>query len=394
MCTRIQETVSPSPDGNRLYLGLEHLAQGFPALVGRGKESEVRSNKIVFHKNDVLFGKLRPYLRKSVLADEDGICSTDILALRATEQSIPKFLCYLTHADEFIDHAKATTSGVRHPRTSWDSLRTFRLHVPPISEQRKIAAVLGLVQRAIEEQDRLIQLTTELKKSLLQKLFTEGLHGEPQKMTEIGPVPESWKSCRLDKIVTLHTGGTPRRDVGDYWMGGNIPWVKTAEINYHTIQTTEEVITQEGLNNSAAKVFPTGTLLVAMYGQGITRGRVAILGIAAATNQACAAIMPINEREISTMFIYYFLEYHYEDLRQMGHGANQKNLNMALIRGFRIAYPSLEEQRMIIEPLTCADCKLEQTASRRRKLAALFQSLLHNLMTARVRVHNLSNRRE
>ena len=78
--------------------------------------------------------------------------------------------------------------------------------VPPLSEQRKIAAVLGLVQRAIEQQERLIALTTELKKALLHKLFTEGLRGEPQKQTEIGPVPESWEIKKLGSLVNLKTG--------------------------------------------------------------------------------------------------------------------------------------------------------------------------------------------
>lgn len=118
---------------------------------------------------------------------EEGICSTDILVFRASENCAPEYLCLLTHTDEFIGHARATTSGVQHPRTSWASLREFKLHVPPIDEQRKIAGILGLVERAIEQRERLIALTTELKKALMHKLFIEGLRGEPQKQTEIGP---------------------------------------------------------------------------------------------------------------------------------------------------------------------------------------------------------------
>lgn len=163
ICNRAQDAVSPLVNGERLYLGLEHLASGHPTLVGRGRESDVRSGKTEFHKGDVLFGKLRPYLRKSVLVNEDGICSTDLLVFRATGECIPEFLCLLTHTDEFVGHAKATTSGVQHPRTSWASLREFRLHVPPVSEQRKIVSMLGVVQRAIEQQERLLHLTAELK---------------------------------------------------------------------------------------------------------------------------------------------------------------------------------------------------------------------------------------
>src|SRR3970040_384380 len=88
LCIRVQESASPTPNGQRLYVGLEHLASGFPALVGRGSESEVRSGKTAFRKGDVLFGKLRPYLRKSALVSEDGICSTDILVFRASNKSL------------------------------------------------------------------------------------------------------------------------------------------------------------------------------------------------------------------------------------------------------------------------------------------------------------------
>jgi type I restriction enzyme, S subunit len=145
-------------------------------------------------------------LRKSALLWEDGICSTDILVFRSSERSTPEFLCFLTHTDEFIGHAKATISGVQHPRTSWAALREFKLHIPPLAEQRKIAAVLSLVQRAIEQQERLIALTKELKKALMHKLFTQGLRDEPQKMTQIGPVAESWKVVRLADLLQIKHG--------------------------------------------------------------------------------------------------------------------------------------------------------------------------------------------
>ena len=90
-----------------------------------------------------------------VLAAESGICSTDILVFRATEKCCPEYLCLLTHTDEFVEHAKATTSGVQHPRTSWAALRDFKLHVPPRADQRQIAAVLGIVRRAFAADRRL-----------------------------------------------------------------------------------------------------------------------------------------------------------------------------------------------------------------------------------------------
>ena len=193
ICDRVKESYKPVDGGDTPYVGLEHLAQGFPAFVGRGTESEIKSSKTAFKAGDILFGKLRPYLRKGAQADFDGVCSTDILAFRTKTECESGFLRFLVHSDEFVDHAKSTTSGVQHPRTSWPSLREFRLSLPTLPEQKMIAHILSTVQREIEAQERIIQTTTELKKTLMHKLFTEGLRNEPQKQTEIGPVPESWE---------------------------------------------------------------------------------------------------------------------------------------------------------------------------------------------------------
>ena len=172
-------------------------------FVGRGIESDVKSSKSAFKVGDILFGKLRPYLRKGVQVDFNGICSTDILVFRAREQCDSVFLKYLIHSDPFIAYAKSTTAGVQHPRTSWASLREFQLSLPPLSEQKKIAHVLATSQRAIESQERVIQATTELKKALMHKLFTEGTRGEPQKQTEIGPIPESWEVVELGDSLSV-----------------------------------------------------------------------------------------------------------------------------------------------------------------------------------------------
>ena len=206
ICSRVKDTYQPVDGGNTPYIGLEHLQQGFPAFVGRGTESDVKSSKTVFRKGDILFGKLRPYLRKGVRADFDGISSTDILVFRAEKNCEPTYLKYLVHTDEFINHAKSTTSGVQHPRTSWPSLREFCLSLPPLSEQKKIAYALSTVQRAIAAQEKIIQTTTELKKAMMRKLFTEGLHNEPQKQTEIGPIPKSWTIDRIDSVFGIQQG--------------------------------------------------------------------------------------------------------------------------------------------------------------------------------------------
>jgi type I restriction enzyme S subunit len=300
------------------------------------------------------------------------------------------YILYFLRSRIFLTPLYLTAKGMKQANLSTNAIKQLNVVIPPPEEQRKIAWVLSLVQDAIAQQEQLFTLTTELKTALMQKLFTEGTCDEPQKMTEIGLIPESWDVQKLGQVVKLKSGGTPRREKLEYWDNGSIPWVKTTEINYSLIQDIEEYITQKGLDNSSANIFPKGTLLMAMYGQGVTRGRVGILDIDAATNQACVAITPDSENEISSKFLYYYFTYHYENLRQLGHGANQSNLSATILKGFTIAFPKPELQIEISDILEKIDIKLEQHQQKINCLKSLFQTLLHQLMTAKTRVDDLN----
>lgn len=152
--------------------------------------------------------------------------------------------------------------------------------------------------------------------------------------------------------------------------------------------STEERITQEGLENSAARILPAGTLLMAMYGQGVTRGKVAILGIDATLNQACAAITPTGA-DLSPRFAFHYLQFAYERIRVLGHGANQKNLNSHLVGSIPIPLPPPPEQEEIADALTAIDAKLRSVEHENDLLGELFNALLEGLMTGKVGVEGL-----
>ena len=157
-------------------------------------------------------------------------------------------------------------------------------------------------------------------------------------------LPEGWKRVPVGEIAQITSGGTPDRAQPSFW-GGDIPWVTTGEIQFNTITDTAEKITAAGLKNSAAKIFPAGTLLMAMYGQGKTRGQVAKLGISATTNQACAAILLKNGHDPE--FYFQTLASQYEEIRELGNTGTQKNLNGGLIKEIVVPFPSLPEQQRI-----------------------------------------------
>lgn len=271
-------------------------------------------------------------------------------------------------------------------------IEDFKIPLPPLPEQKKIAAVLSAVQEAREKTEAVIAAAKELKKSLMKYLFTYGPVPVAEadqvrlKETEIGVMPEEWEKSIVEDVAEITSGGTPNRNIKEFW-GGTIPWVKTGEIKYNEIIDTEEKITIEGMENSSAKIIPKGTLLMAMYGQGVTRGKVAILGIDAAINQACAAI--ITNDKINTKFLYHYFEFKYEDIRKLGHGANQRNLNANMIKKINVILPDLITQHRINEFLSILDQKISSEQSKKQALDQLFKSLLNNLMTGKIRVNHL-----
>ena len=146
----------------------------------------------------------------------------------------------------------------------------------------------------------------------------------------------------VKKLTNVVSGGTPSRDVSEYWDNGDIPWVKTTELQNSVIESVDEYITEKGKNNSAAKIVPVGTVLVAMYGQGKTRGMTGYLGIEATTNQACACILPSNH--INMMYLWKYFELSYDKLRSLAQGGGQPNLNVNIIKSFHVLVPPREMQ--------------------------------------------------
>lgn len=191
-------------------------------------------------------------------------------------------------------------------------------------------------------------------------------------------LPKGWQRSTLGEVARISSGGTPDRSNPKYW-GGDVPWVTTGEIQFNTITDTTEKITAAGLQNSSAKLFPPDTLLMAMYGQGKTRGQVAKLGIEAATNQACAAIL-LNKGN-DPNFFFQFLSWQYEELRELGNAGTQKNLSGGILKGVPVPVPQYREQLRIAQILSTWDQAIATTdrllANSRTQWQALIGLTLH-----------------
>lgn len=196
-------------------------------------------------------------------------------------------------------------------------------------------------------------------------------------MSRSPKLPKTWVRSTLGEVARISSGGTPDRATAEYW-GGDVPWVTTGEIQFNIITKTTERISAKGLQNSSAKLFPAGTLLMAMYGQGKTRGQVAKLGIEAATNQACAAIL-LNESN-DPDFYFQYLSSQYDELRKLGNAGTQKNLSGGILKGVVVPVPPYREQRRIAYILSTWDQAIVTTervlANCQKQVNALLQRLL------------------
>jgi len=193
-------------------------------------------------------------------------------------------------------------------------------------------------------------------------------------------LPDGWHRSTLGEIARITSGGTPDRSKAEYW-GGDVPWVTTGEIQFNTITDTTEKITEAGLKNSSAKLFPPGTLLMAMYGQGKTRGQVAKLGIEASTNQNSAAILLNDGHEPD--FYFHFLSWQYEKIRDFGHSGGVSHLNAGLLKQIAVPVAPQSEQRRIAQILSTWDQAVATTA----RLLANSQRCTRDLMASLLSGH-------
>ena len=167
-----RENVKPKDSQSLNFVGLEHIDSGESTLKRWGDASKVKSAKTHFYCDDILYGKLRSYLDKAVIAEMEGICSTDILVFTVNSKILPRFLVYLLHTEAFVNHAVATSTGISHPRTSWDSLGKFTFALPPLPEQRAIAAVFQAIDEKIAALEREVEHLDELFHAMLEELMT------------------------------------------------------------------------------------------------------------------------------------------------------------------------------------------------------------------------------
>lgn len=330
--------------------------------LGRTIAGNSIKNYIVLQRDDFAYNKSatkafpQGFIARYVGTDRAAVPNSIFMCFRVDNNVVkPAYLDYLFSSNL---HGKwlrtRITVGARAHgslNVSDDDLMALSVPLPDgpysLDEQQKIADCLTSLDEVIAAQGRKVEALKTYKRGLMQQLFPREGETLPRlRFPEFRDAPE-WEDAQLGDLFDTASGGTPDRAKREFWRG-TIPWLTTSLVDFNVISKAEEFISEAGLANSSAKIFPKSTVLIAMYGQGKTRGKVAMLGIPAATNQACAAILP-NDK-IDQRFTFVSLCGRYEEMRKLSNSGGQENLSQALIRGLPFRYPKdIEEQSKIVE---------------------------------------------
>jgi type I restriction enzyme S subunit len=375
------------------FVKIENLRDGF---IDRSsirhfisEEAHQNQKRSILREGDILFSIAGTIGATCIVRKEDLPANTNqaLSIIRGTSPVLlPNFLQRQLESEVAINQARAKERGGGMNNISLQDMREMRVMIAPLNEQQRIVAKLERLLAQVDTcQTRLARIPALLKRFRQSVLaaacsgrLTVDWRGNDDSVDE--GVPRGWEQKALNSIFTVRTGGTPSRQIPAYFEKGTIPWIKTSEVQNCDIMQTEEFITERAARESNAKVFPTGTLLVAMYGEGKTRGQIGRLTFPAATNQACAALINTNLPQASNRYVFYYLLSQYYALRAQSVGGNQPNLNLGIIKDWHIPLPPLPEQQEIVrrvEKLFALADRIEaRFAEGRKRVASIAQAIL------------------
>ena len=308
-------------------------------------------------------------------------------------------------------------TGTTFKAITQNIIKNLDVPVPPLPEQERIVArieeLFSELDKAVETLNTTKQQLAVYRQAVLKEAFEGKLSKQWRNTNNNSPyndllsiyrkdqcfkdtsgdeneielkLPSTWVKTRIGEVFTVEVGATPKRSVSEYW-NGDINWVSSGEVQFNTISQTKEKITHKGLTNSSSNLNPAGTVMLAMIGEGKTRGQAAILNVEAAHNQNTAAIL-VSQTPCSSKYLYYFLLLNYENTRRIGSGNNQKALNKERVRAIRFPFTSFREQKIIVEEierrLSVCD-QIEKTIEQSLQQAeALRQSILKQAFEGRL----------
>ncbi|MDD3674069.1 restriction endonuclease subunit S [Thauera propionica] len=345
--------------GGRLNTANHYVSREVAALL---KGQPVRPGATVFAKiGEAIRLNRRAYVVNECLIDNN------VMAVTATDERSDRYVHYFLRTVQFADVLRATTV----PSLRKGDVESLAIPLAPLPEQKRIAdkldSVLARVDACRDRLDRIPALLKRFRQSVL-VAATSGRLTEDWRAVNVMP---PWRASDIQSVAQVATGSTPLRSNSTFYAETGTPWITSAATSQPVVIAAEQFVTDEAVAAHRLKVFPVGTLLVAMYGEGKTRGQVTELGLPATINQACAAVV-VDEHMALRGYVKLVLQANYMQMRELAEGGNQPNLNLSKVKEFPLLLPPLAEQHEIVrrvETLFAFADRLEARCAAARKQA-------------------------
>ncbi len=348
------------------------------------KRSEV--SKYLIRKGDLIVARAGT-IGVSVLVEkgfDNVIFGSYLIKVKLKSDVNPKFIHYVFQSPIYWKHLQGA-QGSTLKNINLPLLKSLKIPLPPLPEQKAITEILSTVDEAIQKTEEVITKTERLKKGLMQELLTKGIGHKEFKDTEIGNIPKDWEVVELRRVVKdVLTGATPLKSKKEYWEDGAIPWLTNEEVKDEIINyvcDTKRKVTEKALKETNIKLLPPNSLILSLTA---SVGKVAINKIPITTNQQFNAL--IVKDSFIPEFLAYYLIFSKRRIEQLGGLTTFKFISKETIKKLRIALPPLPEQKAIAEILSTIDKKLEIERKEKEKLERIKKAFMKLLLTGRIRI--------
>ena len=352
------KSYNPNNNINYKCIELENINQGAGTINGYFNSCEQKSTKNIFYKNEVLFGKLRPYLKKYWYATFDGVCSSEIWVAKSksSEKITNKFILYIFQTNYFLQLCNLST-GSKMPRADWDFIKEHFFAIPTLQEQDKIARFLSLLDKKIELQAKKIEVLKYFKKGLINYLFSQNTSMQ----------------ITVKDLGTIITGTTPSKENKPFWDNGNIPWITPSDITYERdISNSMVKLTEDGLLNG--RYLPKDSILVTCIA---SIGKNAVLKEDGSCNQQINAIIP--NKKFNHNYIYYLMEYMSNYMKSIAGTSVTSIINKNDFENLNVNVHSITEQIKIDKILSSIEIKEKLEDEYLHNITKLKSYLLQNM---------------
>lgn len=364
------------------YIGLEDIGQGTGTLLSIGRAGDASSQKSGFLSGDILFGKLRPNLKKVVRPDFDGVCSTDIVAFRAKSNADPAFAFSVLSSDFAIDHAVAHAAGTKMPRAHARSVLDCEIIIPPLDEQRRIAEVLRSVDEAVDAAQEVSDLEALIGVKLVAHIFAGSGRSRHLQETELGVLPSDWSVKEWGSLCSMVGVGIASSATHAYSSEG-IPLIRNQNILFGSLDLNDLLrVTPEYDQQYASKRLKTGDVITMRTGY---PGRSAVVPPELDRCQTFTTLISRPQQDLvlpSYLCGWINSERGRREVLRLQAGGAQQNLNAGSLRHLLVPVPPMAEQKEIVETLQ----GFERNRTIEQSFAGVRDAIRSDLLSGHVRV--------